>query len=192
MLQDICQKSGLKRFHTIKVVYTAVAHGLCYLCNLCSIDIYAHMYSFMQEAANVIWRSLSFCMLRLLWQLVGRSRSLNVSLVCEDFWRLSGSAPAGPLVSYSVTAILGRLSQVSMFASAAFLGCRLCRGTVAVLSVALWAAVFALLDCIMTRHRHVTRPRARGRPCKLSSQLNRKTEAQEILPNPKKTGTCLA
>ena len=96
------------------------------------------------------------------------------------------AVPAGPLVCYSVAAVLGRLSQDSMFALAAFLGCRLCRGTVAVLCVALWAAVFALLDRIMTRHRHVTRPRTRGRPCKLPSQLNRNTDAQEILPNPTK------
>ena len=38
----------------IELVYTAVAHGLSYLCNLCSIVFYAHMYSFMQEAASVM------------------------------------------------------------------------------------------------------------------------------------------
>ena len=42
---------------------------------------------------------------------MGRSRSLNVSLVCDDFWRLSGLAPAGPLVSYSVAAILGHSGE---------------------------------------------------------------------------------
>ena len=45
------------------------------------------------------------------------------------------AVPAGPLVCYSVAAILGRLSHNSMFALAAFLGCRL---TVPVLSVALF------------------------------------------------------